>query len=218
MQAGVRAQQVVPGAVAVGGTAAALYANHRLSLDTDHLLPGLKVRFDEVLEALTAVPEWKTARIQRPVLILGSIEDVQVGIREPRRMTPIETTRVRTSGGDLVVPTLMEMLGIKAFLAYSRNAVRDYLDFAALTTCTTQAAVLESLLKLDDLYAGLQTGSIRLEVAKSLADPRPYDLERMDLSRYKALAPFWHDWRRVVGICRPLGLLLSQHLLAEGDE
>ncbi len=67
LQAGVQAQRLVPGAICVGGTAAALYAGHRLSHDTDHVL----------------------------------------------------------------IPTWDEMVCMKAFLAYDRNATRDYLDFAA---------------------------------------------------------------------------------------
>ena len=40
-------QKIVPGAVLVGGTAAATYAHHRVSLD--HVLPDLKERFDAIL-------------------------------------------------------------------------------------------------------------------------------------------------------------------------
>jgi hypothetical protein len=216
LAAGAAAQQIVPGSIAVGGTAAALYAGHRVSLDTDHLKPGLKEQFDEVLDALSSVPEWRTARIQRPVLILGSINGIQVGFRAPRRTSPIETTVINTPGGSLVIPTLEEMIGIKAFLLYMRNTTRDYLDFAALSTCSTESAVLKALFKLDEQYAGVQTGSVRLEVAKSLAEPAPYDLEQTDLARYKSLLPQWHDWRRVAEISRRYGLLLGERLMREG--
>jgi hypothetical protein len=213
LEAGVKAQGLVPGAVAVGGTAAALYAGHRVSVDTDHLVSGLKDRFDDVLERRAGASEWRTARTSRPVLILGSIAEVEVGFREPRRQTAIETTAIETPAGTIVVPTLPEMIAIKAFLAYSRNAVRDYLDFAALSACLAEDRVLEVLLKLDDLYRGLQTASVGLEVAKALAGARPFDLESTDLSRYKALAAEWHDWRRTEQICRRFGLLLGQRLV-----
>jgi hypothetical protein len=85
LRAGVRAQQLIPGCVAVGGTAAALYARHRISMDTDHLLPNLSAKFDDALQTLEASPDWKTARTQRPVLILGSIVGVEVGYRQQRR-------------------------------------------------------------------------------------------------------------------------------------
>lgn len=47
-------QSLVPGAVLVGGTAAALHAGHRKSLDGDHVLEDLRPRLDEVLAALEA--------------------------------------------------------------------------------------------------------------------------------------------------------------------
>ncbi|HEY3245283.1 MAG TPA: hypothetical protein VGM03_18225 [Phycisphaerae bacterium] len=212
LAAGVKAQHLVPGIVAVGGTAAALYAHHRVSVDTDHLLRGLRDRFDEVLQALNAAPEWKTARVSRPVLILGSIDNVPVGLREPRRVTSIETATVATPTGELVVPTLPEMISMKGFMLYSRNALRDYVDFAALARCATESVVLDALGKLDDDYRGLQTQSLRLEVAKSLAAARPYDLESTDLSRYKGLVPEWREWRRTEGICRHFGALLGERI------
>lgn len=211
--AGVKAQRLVPGAIAAGGAAAAIHAGHRISQDTDHLVYGLKERFDEVLEILSAAPEWRTARTNRPVLILGSIDQVEVGFREPRRQSLVETVTIVTPGGDLVIPTLEEMLGMKAFLAYSRNTLRDYLDFAALATRATDDQTLGALLKLEEQYRGLQTASVRLEVAKALAGAAPFDLEETDLSRYKGLAPEWRDWRRAEAICRRWGLLLSEKIL-----
>lgn len=49
LAAAVRLQQAFPGAVLVGGTASALYAGHRLSVDADHVLTDLCHRFDSVL-------------------------------------------------------------------------------------------------------------------------------------------------------------------------
>ncbi len=45
-------QRILPGAVLVGGTAAALHAEHRFSLDADHVLPDLRARFDNILSHL----------------------------------------------------------------------------------------------------------------------------------------------------------------------
>jgi hypothetical protein len=217
LEAGIKAQRLVPGAIAVGGTAAALYAAHRISQDTDHLVFGLRDRFDDVLGSLNASPLWKTARTNRPVLILGSIDGVEVGFREPRRQTPIKTVAAATSRGALLVPTLDEMLGMKAWLAYSRNALRDYLDFAALSTRSTDERTLAALLELDEQYAGVQTSSVRLEVAKALAASLPFDLEQVDLSCYKGLAPEWRDWRHTEAICRRLGLLLAERIIGGGS-
>lgn len=120
-----------------------------------------------------------------------------------------------TSASELVVPTLPEMIGIKAFLAYSRNAVRDYLDFAALSTLADEDSVLTSLLRLDVKYAGLQTSSIQLEVAKALTAALPYDLEGADLSRYLSLVLRRQDWTRTEGICRHFGVLFAERMFAE---
>jgi len=42
-------QRIIPDAVLVGGTASALYAGHRLSVDADHVIKDLRSRFDAVL-------------------------------------------------------------------------------------------------------------------------------------------------------------------------
>lgn len=58
-----RLQQIVPDAVLVGGSAAALYAGHRDSYDHDHVLADLRDRFDVVLEALESEGDWVTNRV-----------------------------------------------------------------------------------------------------------------------------------------------------------
>ena len=54
-------QALLPDAVLVGGTAAALHAGHRRSLDGDHVLEGLRDQFDEVLARLESAAGWTTA-------------------------------------------------------------------------------------------------------------------------------------------------------------
>ncbi len=213
IQAGIKAQELIKGSIAVGGTASALYAKHRISRDTDHLLMSLKENFDEILEKLSESSEWKLSRTKKPVLILGSINEVEVGFRQSRRTLPIETTEIKTDYGKLVVPTIDELLGMKAYLAYSRNATRDYLDFAALSECVSEDEVLSSMLKLDERYGELQTSSVGLEVAKSLTKAEPFDLEETDLSNYKALASDWQNWRKIDKICRRFGVLLGDKLI-----
>jgi hypothetical protein len=144
--------------------------------------------------------------------ILGAGEGVEIGFRQARRTEPIATVSISTPQGEVVIPTLAEMIAMKAFLAYSRNVVRDYLDFAALTTCTDEAHGLEALGNLDRLYGHLQSSSVALEVAKTLSKPEPTDLQGADLSQYRALAPQWHDWRRTEHICQHFGVLLASVL------
>lgn len=81
-----RLQQVLPDAILVGGTASAIYAGHRLSLDHDHVLTDLRERFDTVLADLEA---------GRPALILGSLDGIETGVRQLRRAQPLETTTVK---------------------------------------------------------------------------------------------------------------------------
>ncbi len=54
LESAARLQVVVPDAVLVGGSAAALWASHRTSFDHDHVLADLNVRFDTVLDAIEA--------------------------------------------------------------------------------------------------------------------------------------------------------------------
>lgn len=79
-----RLQRIVPDAVLVGGTASAIHAKHRFSRDSDHVLTDLRNRFDDVLKELEAVAGWKTARVQRPVQILGSLDDIRAGMNGMR--------------------------------------------------------------------------------------------------------------------------------------
>jgi hypothetical protein len=74
LKAGVRAQRLIPGAICVGGTASALYAGHRISLDTDHVLADLREHFDQVRAILEADQEWKTARVQPDVMLHRHID------------------------------------------------------------------------------------------------------------------------------------------------
>ncbi len=217
IRAGIKAQELIKGSIMVGGTASSLYAGHRISRDTDHLVEALVENFDDILKKLSEYPEWKLARVKKPVLILGSLGDVEVGFRQSRRTKPIERNVVKTDYGRLVIPTLDELIGMKAYLAYSRNATRDYLDFAALTGCVTEAEVLNYLLKLDERYGELQTVSVGLEVAKALMEAKPFDLEEVNLSDYKTLTREWQDWSRIEGICRYFGSLLGKRLVTDHE-
>ena len=212
LAAGVIAQSIV-GGIAVGGTAAAIYAGHRLSMDTDHLMMDLRGHFDEVLDKLSESKDWKTARLQRPVLILGSISDCEVGFRQSLRTVPIETVKAETPFGELEIPTLDEMIGMKAFLLYRRKALRDFLDFAAVAEGTTDEEVLRSVQKLDERYGELQTNSVRLDVSRTLVNPEPVDLEGTDISHYRSLASEWHDWNRTADICKKFGFMLGQKIV-----
>ena len=104
LSAAAHLQAILPGATLVGGTAVAIFAQHRLSRDADHVLPDLRHRFDEVLAELEAVAGWHTARVKRPVLILGSLDGIETGVRQMIREQPLDTQEVTIGDVRLVVP------------------------------------------------------------------------------------------------------------------
>jgi hypothetical protein len=208
-----RLQQVVPEAVLVGGSAAAFHARHRLSLDHDHVLSDLADRFDTVLDHLEALGDWSTARAQPGKLILGNLGGIESGIRQLRRLRPLEVQEVDLDGRPLRLPTVDEMLRIKAWLALTRNQVRDYLDLAALADLAGTAHAAEVLAHIDEYYADLYEGPDRVatQVARQLADPHPRDRDTLaDLSAYRQLVPRWHEWSAVVAVTRDVAVRMLE--------
>ncbi len=201
-------QQILPEAVLVGGTAAAVHAGHRVSVDADHTLDDLRKRFDGILAQLESVAGWRTARVRRPVLILGSLDGIETGVRQLIREEPLDTTTVQSPVGPVVVPTREEMLRIKGVLILKRNATRDYLDFCALADALGDDGVLRALSPFDRLYPQPNGQSAIQPLQVQLADPLPFDLDDTDLSQYKHLVPRWQDWNRVRGFCGALAILL----------
>jgi hypothetical protein len=208
LAASIHLQRLVPHAVPVGGSAAALHVGHRLSLADDHVIRDLVERFDEVLEALEATDGWVTARVRRPVLILGSLEGVETGIRQLIRQRPLEVEEMATRSGTIRVPTLREMARVKAWLILQRNATRDYLDFAALADRLGPDAP-SVVIEMDDYYVdqrGPGGQRIAAQVAKQLSEPAPYDLSEIDLRHYRGLLPRWQDWAEVSTVCRQVAV------------
>jgi len=203
-----RLQELVPDAVLVGRSAAALYAAHRDSFDHDHVVADLRDRFDLVLEALEAEGEWVTNRVRPGKVILGRLGDIEAGVRQMIRSRPLETTEIAlASGRTLRVPTAEETLRIKGFLIVRRNQTRDYLDVAALAVRYGMDVAARVLARIDDYYADQHGagGGVAAQVARQLSDPRPADTSTTgQLASYRNLAPRWHDWRQVTTVCREL--------------
>ncbi|MDR0781140.1 MAG: hypothetical protein LBF16_10675 [Pseudomonadales bacterium] len=192
-----RLQRILPNAVLVGGTASAIHAEHRFSFDADHVLTDLRHRFEEVLAELESVAGWKTARVQRPVQILGSLDGIETGVRQLIRDAPLETTVVDYHGVRITVPTEGEILRIKGVLILKRNATRDYLDFVALADHMGDERVARALQAFDRLYPQKSGESPLQQLQVQLANALPYDLEETELSEYKNLDSRWHDWQTV---------------------
>ncbi len=218
LQAAARLQELVPDAVLVGGTAAAYYARHRISLDDDHVVADLRDRYEETLAALEDTDGWVTARVQRPVLILGRLDGVETGIRNLIRRRPLEVEEVTVGERTLRVPTLEEIARIKAWLCLMRNATRDYLDFAALAERLGEDEAAGVVFTMDDYYADqLGPGSRRVatQVSKQLAEPHPDDLGEVDLVSYRKLDRRWQDWNVIVDACRRVAVRVLDRLVEE---
>jgi hypothetical protein len=205
-------QSILPGAVLVGGTAAAIYAGHRLSTNADHVLTDLRQRFDQVLAELESVAGWKTARVRPPVQIPGSLDGIETGVRQLIRDRPLDTTEIERFGQRLTVPTLAEMLRIKAVLILKRNATRDYLDFAALFDQIGVEDATSALRAFDSLYPQPNGESALQQLQIQLASPLPYDLDEVRLGEYKHLAPRWHDWSAIQSACAACATLIFDRI------
>jgi hypothetical protein len=207
-------QSLVPGAVLVGGTAAALHAGHRKSLDGDHVVEDLRERFDDVLSELEAAAGWQTSRVRRPVVILGRLDGMMTGIRQLRRTKPLETEVI----DGLKVPTLAEMARIKTWLLATRHTVRDYLDSVVLLERLGEAGAADALASFDDLYPQDSAASPLVEVVERLAAAAPSDGDDVDLMTYKGLVAPWNNWAHLAARGRHWAEVLARTRLAGGLE
>lgn len=208
LRSAARLQELVPDAVLVGGTAAALYAGHRDSTDHDHVVADLSERFDAVIEALESDPDWVLNRATPGKIILGSLGDIETGVRQMIRRRPLEAQTVEVAGGkSLIVPTPAETLRIKAYLIVKRNQTRDFLDVAALSDrfgTDWSAGVLAGIDDYYDATAG-DGSAVASQLVRQLGEPRPKDQRTIrQLTAYRNLAPRWHSWQSVVAQCQAL--------------
>lgn len=217
LSAACRLQQLLPAAVLVGGTAAALHAEHRLSQDADRVVPDLRRQFDAILAQLESVASWRTARVTRPVQILGSLDGIETGVRQLIRSEPLETTTIQHRDATLTIPTSAEILRIKGVLILKRNATRDYLDFAALAHRMGDQAAAEALQPFDRLYHQANGESALQQLQVQLASPLPYDLEDTELSEYKNLAAQWHDWNAVTAVCAHVAVVVFDYVCTRSE-
>ncbi len=207
LEAAARLQEILPDAVLVGGSAAAHHAGHRVSLDDDHVLTDLSDRFKEVLRALEETEGWVTARVRPQVLILGSLDGVETGIRQLIRRRPLEVEEIEIGARRLKVPTLEEILRIKSWLVLRRNTTRDYLDVVALAARLGTREAARLIVGMDEYYEdqiGPGGRRVATQLAKQLAAPAPYDLSDVDLAHYRDLESRWRSWDNVVEDARAI--------------
>ncbi len=212
LSAAARLQALLPDAVLVGGTAAGIHARHRTSHDADHVLTDLRSRFDDVLGQLESVAGWKTARTNRPVLILGSLDGIETGVRQLIRAEPLETTNLHVRNQQITIPTEAEILRIKGFLLLRRNATRDYVDFAALADRIGDTATAAAFERFDRLYPQDSGESTLQQMLAQLANPKPYDLDSTNLSEYNDLETRWHEWKAIRAVCVAASTVIFDHV------
>ncbi|GAB3268123.1 nucleotidyl transferase AbiEii/AbiGii toxin family protein [Arthrobacter pigmenti] len=214
LESAARLQQLVPDAVLVGGSAAAMYAGHPLSFDHGHVLINLQEHFDVVLEALESENGWATNRTTYGKIILGELGGIETGLRQLIRICPLEVDQVVLPSGKTVrVPTLDETLRIKAFLITRRNQTRDYLDVAALAEKAGLEHAASVLSAMDSYYADQNRDgtAVTSQVIRQLSNPQPKDSRTTtQLEDYKGLKNKWRDWATTVEVCRKLALLMIQ--------
>jgi hypothetical protein len=177
----------------------------------------LKGQFDRVLETLEQASGWNTNRVNRPVLILGNLDGVETGVRNLIRSAPLETEEKVVNGVKIKLPTLAECLRIKTYLALTRNATRDYLDVAALVDMMGSEASHSALESMDALYpqnngqGKAAEWIVRTQIVKQLREPKPYDLDEVDLQEYKGVKAPYDKWEHIEKVCKNLamGLLSS---------
>lgn len=186
----------------MGGTAAALYARHRVSLDVDFVSPLLASRFDDVEDALLEMDDFVVSRLRRPVLILGALDGDEIGLRQLRRQQPLEAVEL----DGLWVPTLPELIRVKAFVLSDRRVVRDYIDVCALVRTAGLQAAVAAMESFDSLYDGLTRVGALTSFAEAAYD-EPVDLADVDLSSWRSLDLAYRDFDRVLKEVREFAVL-----------
>ncbi len=179
------------------------------------LMPRLRAEFPDVLARLESLAGWKTTRTRPPVLILGQLWGVETGIRQLRRSAPLETEII----AGMRVPTLPEMVRVKGWLVVTRNATRDYVDFCALADRAGNGFT-DAVRPLDRLYPQNTGEAVTRQLAKQLAEPRPYDLGDVDLARYRGIRAPWNTWAFVRAYAQGLARRMASEILgldASGD-
>lgn len=215
LKAAANFQGLFPGSIMIGGSAAAIHLKHRYSFDADHILTDLKENYEEVLDFLEGRDDWETARIHPPKLILGRFQGVETGIRQLRRDLPLETETLEIQGKKITLPTIPEMIRTKAWMIISRNAVRDHIDFVALSKHMGMETTANVFKDFNSYYSDLirgQKASPIVQLVKQLAEPKPGDLDETDLSQYKGIQPPYDSWDNIVQICQQMSAELGDLL------
>ena len=147
-------------------------------------------------------------------IILGSLDGVLTGIRQLRRVRPLETENIE----GLRVPTLAEMARVKAWLLATRMTTRDYLDTVVIFERLGEDGVRNALASLDELYPQPSGASVLAEVTERLGAAQPADAASVDLGTYRNLEAPWNDWQHVASRGRAWARVLADLLLGSRED
>lgn len=72
---------------------------------------------------------------------------------------------------------------------------------------------------MDDYYTDQPESGrgVTTQLIRMLAEPRPYDLDSVDLASYRRLEPRWRDWRQVEQACGELAVQVLAAVTLEED-
>lgn len=199
--------------VAVGGTASALHAQHRVSYDVDFVTKNLRPNFDAILSKISEWSEWKTNRAQAPVLILGEAHDVRLGVRQLIREKPLETV----VKNDLRIPSLEECFKIKAFLVGKRCATRDFVDVCALLDKLPEQTAFQLLAEMDNDFPSAENLSNTAKFADAV-HRLPLDLLETPLHKFKGLRHPYTEWDYIEDRLKKFSLMFLDKRLSKEQE
>ena len=208
-----RLQKIIPDAVLVRGSAAFLYAGHRYSIEHDHIICDLQERFEIILESLEREGDWITNRVVYGKIILGELGGIETGIRQLIRKKVLEFQKVDIGEFSLNVPTIEELIRIKAFLIIKRNQMRDYLDFAALAEKNGIEASAHTIKNLDEYYTDDKNYEkpALSQLLRQLSNPQPKDSRNIEqLLHYKGAKEKWKNWDYIIDVCREVACVLME--------
>jgi hypothetical protein len=168
-------------------------------------------RFAAALFDLERVAGWLPAPVGRMSIADGRFDGIETTIRERARSGPLETTVEVGPWGEVEVPTLAEVLRIKAWLVISRNAARDYRDTTAIAERLASEKAIFALATLDDLYPQSNGASALQQLVRQLAEPLSFD----EIGSSHLVQAPWNECPYIVRRCRALAvdLFLGLNLL-----
>lgn len=111
---------------------------------------------------------------------------------------------------------MAETLRIKAVLILRRNALRDYVDFAALAASLGDDGAATAMSSFDALYPQDNDQSATQQLLAQLANPLPGDLGQEGTAIFRGLAEDLQEWSDVRDRCEGVAVALFDRLASSG--